>query len=83
MDKDFIADDLKGHCRGLSKAFNPKANFVCCRENPKTMEPNKLPAESQLVIDAGYSEETEIGGNKSRYAKYFFFSYVLDYIGCL
>ena len=56
VDKDFTADDLGGHCRGLSKAFNPRASFVCCRENPKTNEANNSPATLQHVIDAGYSE---------------------------
>ena len=61
MDKDFIKDDLGGHCRGLSKAFNPKASFVCCRENPKTNKPNKLPVDLQHIIEAGYSEaENEV-----------------------
>lgn len=60
VDKDFVADDLGGHCRGLSKAFNPKASFVCCRENPKTKEPNKSPVDLQHIIDAGYSEAEEV-----------------------
>ena len=34
IDKDFLPDDLGGHCQGLEKAFYPSANFVCCRENP-------------------------------------------------
>ena len=59
VDKDFVADDLGGHCRGLSKAFNPKASFVCCRENPKTKEPNKSPVDLQHIIDAGYSESED------------------------
>ena len=56
VDKDFTKDDLGGHCRGLSKAFNPRASFVCCRENPKTNEANKGPTTLQHIIDAGYSE---------------------------
>ena len=36
IDKDFLPDDLGGHCQGLEKAFYPSANFVCCRENPAT-----------------------------------------------
>ena len=39
VDKDFIKDDLGGHCNGLGAAFNPKASFVCCRENPDFHSP--------------------------------------------
>ena len=56
VDKDFTKDDLGGHCKGLSKAFNPRASFVCCRENPKTSEASKVPTTLQHIIDAGYSE---------------------------
>ena len=56
VDKDFTADDLGGHCRGLSKAFNPRASFVCCRENTKANDANKSPVTLQHIIDAGYSE---------------------------
>jgi len=31
VDRDFVADDLGGHCDGLREAFSPRANFVCCR----------------------------------------------------
>ena len=31
MDTDFEDDADGGHCDGLSHAFNPKANFICCR----------------------------------------------------
>ena len=34
VDKDFVNDDLGGNCDGLKAAFSPRANFVCCRENP-------------------------------------------------
>ena len=56
VDKDFTKDDLGGHCNGLSKAFNPRASFVCCRENPKNKDANKSPTTLQHIIDAGYSE---------------------------
>ena len=39
VDKDFIKDDLGGHCNGLGAAFNPKASFICCRENPAFHSP--------------------------------------------
>ena len=47
VDKDFTKDDLGGHCNGLSKAFNPRASFVCCRETPKTNEADKSPSTLQ------------------------------------
>lgn len=31
VDKEFINDDLEGHCDGLKKAFTPRAFFVCCQ----------------------------------------------------
>ena len=66
MDKDFTADDLGGHCRGLSKAFNPRASFVCCRETPKTNKPEPPPTTLQHIIEAGYSE-TLSTNKKTRY----------------
>lgn len=42
IDKDFVADDLNGHCDGLGRAFNPITNFVCCRENPANFNLNIL-----------------------------------------
>ena len=50
IDKDFVADDLGGHCDGLVAAFNPKANFVCCRENPKTAQANEIHAQLQVSV---------------------------------
>eukprot|EP00096_Caligus_rogercresseyi_P003671 TRINITY_DN1706_c0_g1_i1.p1 TRINITY_DN1706_c0_g1~~TRINITY_DN1706_c0_g1_i1.p1 ORF type:complete len:557 (-),score=102.64 TRINITY_DN1706_c0_g1_i1:59-1729(-) len=38
IDNDFEPDDLGGHCRGLSAAFNPVASFVCCKEKPSVHE---------------------------------------------
>ena len=43
VDKDFVQDDLGGHCRGLGEAFNPRASFVCCRENPALHPPKEIP----------------------------------------
>ena len=35
VDSDFEADTDNGHCDGLKHAFNPNANFVCCKQiNP-------------------------------------------------
>ena len=38
VDTDFVPDDLGGHCDRLSEAFNPKATFVCCKQNPALFE---------------------------------------------
>ena len=38
VDSDFVKDDLGGHCERLSEAFNPRATFVCCRQNPANFE---------------------------------------------
>ena len=43
VDKDFVQDDLGGHCKGLGEAFNPRASFVCCRENPALHPPKDIP----------------------------------------
>merc|ERR1719510_1352157 len=51
VDKDFIKDDLGGHCNGLGAAFNPKASFVCCRENPDLHPPQEIPAATQAVTN--------------------------------
>jgi len=48
VDKDFAKDDLGGHCRGLGAAFNPKAQFVCCRENPDLHPPRDIPTPPTL-----------------------------------
>lgn len=38
VDNDFVPDDLGGNCDRLSEAFNPKATFVCCKQNPALFE---------------------------------------------
>lgn len=56
VDKDFTKDDLGGHCSGLGAAFNPKAQFVCCRENPELHPPKVVVApqitDHEIVIEA-------------------------------
>ena len=47
VDKDFVKDDLGGHCTGLGEAFNPRASFVCCRENPALHPPKERPIQDQ------------------------------------
>ena len=56
VDKDFIKDDLGGHCNGLGAAFNPKASFVCCRENPELHAPQEVPA---IVAGNSNSQDEE------------------------
>ena len=63
VDKDFTKDDLGGHCSGLGAAFNPKAQFVCCRENPELHPPKVVVApqitDHDIVIEAVSSTTTE------------------------
>jgi len=63
VDKDFTKDDLGGHCSGLGAAFNPKAQFVCCRENPELHPPKVVvPPEStdhEIVIEAATTSSTK------------------------
>jgi hypothetical protein len=39
-----LPDDLGGHCNDLGAAFNPTTNFVCCRENPATVQEDPVSA---------------------------------------
>jgi len=59
VDKDFTKDDLGGHCSGLGAAFNPKAQFVCCRENPELHPPKPVvqleSTDHEIVIEAASS----------------------------
>ena len=47
VDKDFVKDDMGGHCTGLGEAFNPRASFVCCRENPALHPPKERPIQNE------------------------------------
>ena len=40
----------------LGAAFNPKASFVCCRENPELHAPQEVPA---IVAGNSNSQEEE------------------------
>lgn len=59
VDKDFIKDDLGGHCNGLGAAFNPKASFVCCRENPELHPPQEIPTATQVTNIESPKEPSE------------------------
>lgn len=39
VDSDFESDSDGGHCDGLKHAFNPNADFVCCKFTPITIPP--------------------------------------------
>jgi len=42
VDSDFVDDDSGGDCNSLSAAFNPKATFVCCKENPANFDTTEV-----------------------------------------
>lgn len=54
VDSDFVKDDLGGHCDRLSEAFNPKATFVCCRQNPANFDEGEDDLEAVIL-------ETNVG----------------------
>ena len=58
-----ILTNIGGHCSGLGAAFNPKAQFVCCRENPELHPPKVVvPPEStdhEIVIEAATTSSTK------------------------
>lgn len=60
MDNDFTKDDLGGHCNGLGAAFNPKAQFVCCRENPELHPPKDNVLASSTSIEEDNLHEVVI-----------------------
>jgi len=55
VDSDFVKDDLGGHCDRLSEAFNPKASFVCCKQNPANFEGDNLEA---VILEHSVAHET-------------------------
>lgn len=65
VDRDFTKDDLGGHCNGLGEAFNPKAQFVCCRENPELHPPKPVqietekPFQHEVILETSTSVVTE------------------------
>lgn len=54
--KDFLPDDLGGHCDGLGAAFNPTTNFVCCRENPATVQEDPVSTPDAPAVE-DYNDE--------------------------
>merc|ERR1719500_2643981 len=57
VDSDFVPDDLGGHCNQLSEAFNPKANFVCCKQNPDLFEEGENDLEA-VILETNVGHET-------------------------
>jgi len=57
VDSDFVEDDLGGHCDRLSEAFNPKASFVCCKQNPANFEDGENDLEA-VILETNVGHET-------------------------
>jgi len=67
VDSDFVEDDLGGHCNRLSEAFNPKANFVCCKQNPANFEgENNLEA---VILETNLSHDEETPSTETEKSK--------------
>ena len=60
IDKDFVADDLGGHCDGLVAAFNPKANFVCCKQNPDLFEDDRSDELEAVILEHNINHPTAV-----------------------
>ena len=55
VDSDFVPDDLGGHCDRLSEAFNPKASFVCCKQNPELFDEEETDEEAIIIANISHS----------------------------
>ena len=60
VDTDFVPDDLGGHCNQLSEAFNPKANFVCCKQNPDLFEDDKSDELEAVILEHNINHPTAV-----------------------
>ena len=58
VDTDFVPDDLGGHCNQLSEAFNPKANFVCCKQNPDLFTDDKSDELEAVILEHNINHPT-------------------------
>lgn len=58
VDTDFVPDDLGGHCNQLSEAFNPKANFVCCKQNPDLFQDDKSDELEAVILEHNVNHPT-------------------------
>jgi len=65
VDKDFIPDDLGGHCRGLASGFSPQASFVCCRQNPANFEDSEVDKLEAIIIEHNIDHTTSSVGDDS------------------
>jgi len=68
VDSDFVADDLGGHCDRLSEAFNPKASFVCCKQNPANFEEGDENLEA-VILEANVGHESALASTISEEEK--------------
>ena len=58
VDTDFVPDDLGGHCNQLSEAFNPKAAFVCCKQNPDLFTDDKSDELEAVILEHNINHPT-------------------------
>jgi len=58
VDTDFVDDDSGGDCNSLSAAFNPKATFVCCRENPENFDTTEQDALNAIILEEFTGQNT-------------------------
>ena len=67
VDTDFVPDDLGGHCNQLSEAFNPKANFVCCKQNPDLFEDDKSDELEAVILEHNINHPTAAESTAGRF----------------
>ena len=58
VDTDFVADDLGGHCDRLSKAFQPEASFVCCKQNPELFQEDPSDNLEAIILENNINHAT-------------------------
>ena len=63
VDSDFVPDDLGGHCDRLSEAFNPKASFVCCKQNPALFEDEPEDNLEAVILEHNINHPTAAASN--------------------
>ena len=73
VDTDFVPDDLGGHCNQLSEAFNPKANFVCCKQNPDLFQDDKSDELEAVILEHNINHPTASESTSGTFGKLIFF----------
>ena len=69
VDTDFVPDDLGGHCNQLSEAFNPKANFVCCKQNPDLFQDDKSDELEAVILEHNINHPTASESTSGTFGK--------------